>query len=204
MRMTEHFLPCIDTPRCVLTLLRPDNAGLLIAYKEKNRLHLAPWEPAADPQHASLTDSCRQAAQRSVQGYEDGTALQFIAIDRASQRMVAGCNFSNIVRGPLQACHLGYSVDQDRQGQGLMREVAEAGIRHMFDSVGLHRIMANHMPGNSRSEKLLRALGFEREGYARAYLKIAGKWEDMVLNALVRQLPAVCVTVGAVTHFRCY
>jgi ribosomal-protein-alanine N-acetyltransferase len=32
---------------------------------------------------------------------------------------------------------------------------------------------------------LLRALGFEREGVARSYLKIAGKWEDMVLNSLI-------------------
>jgi ribosomal-protein-alanine N-acetyltransferase len=45
--------------------------------------------------------------------------------------------------------------------------------------------MANHMPSNVKSERLLRTLGFEREGYARAYLKIAGKWEDMVLNALI-------------------
>ncbi|MDD5332839.1 MAG: GNAT family N-acetyltransferase [Rhodoferax sp.] len=176
--------PCIETPRCVLTLLCPDNVALLSDYREKNRSHLAPWEPAADPR-VSLAEACRQAARRSWQGYAEGSALQFVAVSRASQRMVAGCNFTNIVRGPLQACHLGYSVDQELQGQGLMREVAEAAIRHMFDSVGLHRIMANHMPANRRSENLLRALGFEREGYARTYLKIAGKWEDMVLNALV-------------------
>jgi ribosomal-protein-alanine N-acetyltransferase len=99
--------------------------------------------------------------------------------------MLAGCNFTNIVRGPLQACYLGYSVDQAHQGQGLMREVVQAGIGYMFGAQGLHRIMANHMPSNVRSEKLLRALGFEREGYARAYLHIAGRWEDMVLNALL-------------------
>jgi len=99
--------------------------------------------------------------------------------------MVAACNFTNIVRGPLQACHLGYSVDQAWQGQGLMREVVQTGIAYMFGTLGLNRIMANHMPSNLRSEKLLRALGFEREGHARAYLRIAGRWEDMVLNALV-------------------
>jgi len=45
--------------------------------------------------------------------------------------------------------------------------------------------MANHAPSNERSEKMLRRLGFEREGYAKAYLKIADKWEDMVLNSLI-------------------
>jgi ribosomal-protein-alanine N-acetyltransferase len=184
-------LPVLQTPRCELNLLRPKHAALLAAYKEKNQAHLGPWEPARSPAHASQEEACEQAAQRSWQGFLSGSSMQFIAIDHAARTMVAGCNFTNIVRGPLQACHLGYSVDQDWQGRGLMREVLQAGISHMFDSVGLHRIMANHMPANMRSERLLRALGFEREGYARAYLLIAGRWEDMVLNALINpRLPA--------------
>jgi ribosomal-protein-alanine N-acetyltransferase len=93
------------------------------------------------------------------------------------------------VRGPLQACNLGYSVDASRQGQGLMREVVQAGIAYMFDTMGLHRIMANHMPSNLRSAKLLQSLGFEREGYARSYLQIAGQWQDMVLNARINESP---------------
>jgi len=170
----------------VLTLLGPDSTPLLLDYRQRNSAHLAPWEPARNPDEGTLEQSCQRAAERSLQGFADGTSVQFIAMERQSQAMVAGCNFTNIVRGPLQACYLGYSVDQDWQGQGLMREVVQAGIGYMFGTMGLHRIMANHMPSNVRSEKLLRALGFEREGYARAYLHIAGRWEDMVLNALIR------------------
>ena len=181
-RMTP---PLIETTRCTLHQLGPQHVAELLDYKTRNHAHLAPWEPAAALPHRSLADACESAAQRAWQGFMDGVSVQFIAIERGSQRMLAGCNFTNIVRGPLQACHLGYSVDQQHQGTGLMHEVASAGIHYMFHSVGLHRIMANHMPANTRSEKLLRALGFEREGYARAYLKIAGRWEDMVLNALV-------------------
>lgn len=182
--MATHALPHLETPRCVLTLLRPETAPLLCAYKERNLAHLAPWEPAHNPEF-TLAQACEQAAHRAWQGFEDGTAVQFLALDRASGEMLAGCNFTNIVRGPLQACYLGYSVDQAFEGQGLMREVVAAGIRHMFHTVGLHRIMANHMVANVRSARLLHALGFEREGYARAYLRIAGRWEDMVLNALI-------------------
>jgi ribosomal-protein-alanine N-acetyltransferase len=178
-------LPGITTQRCLLTLLRPGNADLLLAYKERNQAHLAPWEPARDPMTTSLAQACEQAAQRAWQGWLDGSSLHFIALDPDSSTMLAACNFTNIARGPLQACHLGYSVDQAFEGQGLMREVAQAGIAHLFEQVGLHRIMANHMPSNRRSERLLRALGFEREGVARSYLKIAGKWEDMVLNSLI-------------------
>lgn len=66
-----------------------------------------------------------------------------------------------------------------------MREVLEVGIAWAFDELGLHRLMANYMPRNERSARLLASLGFEREGYAKRYLQIAGAWEDHVLAALI-------------------
>lgn len=187
--MTERPVPCIETRRCVLTLLAPEHAELLLAYRTKNLAHLAPWEPAPESGELSLKQACQRAAATSRQDYAAGSAVKLIAISRSTQGMVAACSFTNIVRGPFQACHLGYSVDCDYQGQGLMHEVLQSAIGYMFDELGLHRIMANHMPVNTRSENLLCRLGFEREGYARAYLKIAGRWEDMVLNALVNPGP---------------
>lgn len=181
--------PLLHTPRCQLSLLQPDNAQLLFAYRQRNDAHLSPWEPTRNPDGGTLEASCHHVAAKSAHAFADGLAVYFIATDRQSGEMVAGCNFTNIVRGIFQACNLGYSVDHTRQGQGLAYEVVQAGIAYMFDTQGLHRIMANHMPANVRSEKLLQRLGFEREGYAKAYLKIAGEWQDHVLNALVNPTP---------------
>ncbi len=175
----------LQTARCQLSLLQPDNAHLLLAYRQRNLAHLSPWEPPPNPDDGTLQDACQRAAAKSAQAYTDGVAVHFIATDPQTGAMLAACNFTNTVRGIFQACHLGYSVDQAWQGRGLMHEVIQAGIAYMFDTQGLHRIMANHLPSNVRSEQLLRRLGFEREGYARAYLKIAGRWQDHVLNALV-------------------
>jgi ribosomal-protein-alanine N-acetyltransferase len=49
----------------------------------------------------------------------------------------------------------------------------------------LHRVMASYRPDNARSGRLLENLGFEREGLAKAYLKIDGQWADHVLTSLV-------------------
>ena len=176
--------PLIVTERTLLHLLTPENAHLAQAYHGINRDHLEPWEPQRAADFHS-EESFVRIAQTSYNAFLAGTEVKFIAVDRVSERMVASCSFTNIVRGPLMACNLGYSVAQALQGQGLMHEVASASIRYMFDVQGLHRIMANHMPSNVRSERLLARLGFEREGYARAYLKIAGQWQDMVLNSLI-------------------
>lgn len=178
-------LPELRTLRCVLTLLRPEHANLWLAYRVDNAAHLDPWEPARDPTEGTLEQATTRKAETSLQVYAAGTAVQFLALDVNTGTMVASCNFTNIVRGPLQACYLGYSVAEHRQGQGLGYEVVQAGIAYMFDTWELHRIMANHMPSNTRSAALLQRLGFEREGYARQYLKIAGRWEDIVLNARI-------------------
>ena len=83
----------------------------------------------------------------------------------------------------MQACYLGYSIDKMLEGQGIMREILEAGIAYIFDEFKLHRIMANYIPNNERSGQLLRSLGFEEEGLAKFYLKIAGSWQDHVLTS---------------------
>ena len=89
------------------------------------------------------------------------------------------------MRGPFDACFLGFSLDQKEQGKGLMYEALQVAITHMFDIEKLHRIMANYRPENIRSANLLKRLGFEEEGRARRYLKINGQWTDHVLTACI-------------------
>lgn len=46
--------------------------------------------------------------------------------------------------------------------------------------------MVNYIPSNIRSERVLLKLGFEKEGLAKSYLKIAGKWQDHILTAKIK------------------
>ena len=80
---------------------------------------------------------------------------------------------------------LGYAIDGQLQGQGLMREGLAAIIKFAFSSeMHLHRLQANVRPENVRSLRLLEQLGFEREGFARDYLFIDGAWRDHAMFAL--------------------
>ena len=95
------------------------------------------------------------------------------------------CSFSNITYGVFQACNLGYSVSEKEQGKGLMFEMLNSSINYVSNKYGLHRIMANYMPINNRSENLLLKLGFKKEGLAISYLKIAGEWQYHVLTSKI-------------------
>jgi len=74
----------------------------------------------------------------------------------------------------------------DATTKGLMFEALDAAVRYAFGPLDFHRVMANYMPRNERSGRLLERLGFEKEGYAKRYLKIDGLWEDHVLTAKIR------------------
>lgn len=86
---------------------------------------------------------------------------------------------------------MGYALDEAAQGRGYMSEACRVGIDYIFKETRLHRIMANYMPHNTRSAAVLERLGFTIEGTARAYLYLAGAWQDHVLTSLPNPEPVV-------------
>jgi [ribosomal protein S5]-alanine N-acetyltransferase len=177
--------PRILTDRLILTLPNETDAGRMARYAVENKEHLAPWEMLRDDEFFIESHWYGQIADWRTEFQED-RSLRLILVDRfkPDSDILGHLGFSNIVRGPFQACYLGYSLDYRAEGKGLMFEALTASISYAFTVLKLHRIMANYMPANARSGKLLRRLNFVVEGYARDYLRIAGNWEDHILTSL--------------------
>ncbi len=70
--------------------------------------------------------------------------------------------------------------------QGFMTEAAGLVCEFAFERLRLHRVEASCLPHNDPSRKLLARLGFTEVGFAKAYLRINGKWEDHVLWGKVK------------------
>ncbi|MFT5014899.1 MAG: ribosomal-protein-alanine N-acetyltransferase, partial [Dinoroseobacter sp.] len=116
---------------------------------------------------------------------QQGLSVALTILDDTDSEVLGVCNFTNIVRGTFQSCHLGYALSARYQGQGLMAEALKPACRYIFETLMLHRIMANYLPRNERSGRLLAKLGFEVEGEAKQYLLIDGHWEDHILTSLI-------------------
>lgn len=98
---------------------------------------------------------------------------------RAEDGGIAGViNISEVVFGVFQSGYLGYYAMANYQGQGLIRAGMNLVIRQAFLHLGLHRLEANIQPGNKASKKLVKKLGFKREGFSPRYLYINGDWRD--------------------------
>lgn len=172
------------TERTVITALSETDIAALQAYSMRNVEHLRAWEPLR-PEGYHEYSAWAERVEQQLQEVEAGRAFRFVARLKGEADILAVVNFSNVVRGAFLACHLGYSIDGQRQGKGLMFEILSALIPRIFDDDGLHRIMANYIPENRRSGELLKRLGFEVEGVARDYLQIAGRWQDHVLTSKI-------------------
>lgn len=172
-----------------MRLVQAHDVPAMLRYLRDNQAHLQPFEPTwADD--CCTEDFWLARVRLNHDEFAAGTSLRLGIFDRDTPaRLLGTINISQIHRGPFDACYLGYGLAADAQGHGLMDEAARRVIRHVFDDMKLHRIMANYMPHNVRSGRLLRRLGFVVEGYARDYLRIAGRWEDHVLTSLTAPQP---------------
>lgn len=87
-------------------------------------------------------------------------------------------NLSNIRRGPAQSALLGYWVDRQCAGRGLVPEGVVLALRFAFEDLALHRVEAGVLPRNDASLRVMDKLGLPAEGITRGMLEINGNWED--------------------------
>jgi ribosomal-protein-alanine N-acetyltransferase len=152
--------------------------------REQSRDFLTPWEPTW------LSDDLTRAAfrrrlRRQAEDMAGDESFAFLIFDSTSEELLGGLTLGGIRRGVAQAATLGYWMGAPHAGKGHMTRAVAAVVRFGFDSLRLHRIEAACIPDNAPSIALLERNGFEREGFARAYLKINDAWRDHILFALL-------------------
>ncbi len=159
-----------------IRLVTVNDAQALSELIRHNRDFLAPWRPVRDESY--FTPEGQEALIRTeLEKRSQGTGFPCVIVDE--QRMIVGqISLNGIVRGAFQSCAMGYWVSQAMNGQGLATAAVNEIVRVAFEELGLHRVQAETLLHNVRSQRVLEHNGFVRFGMAPAYLNIAGKWQD--------------------------
>ncbi|QGU96827.1 GNAT family N-acetyltransferase [Clostridium bovifaecis] len=121
----------------------------------------------------------------SIKQREEDKAYSFGIFEKGTDKLIGNIALTEILRGPLQSCYIGYYLDLDQNGKGYMIEATKLAVRFAFDELNLHRIEAGVMPHNIRSMRVLEKAGFHKEGIAKKNVKINGKWEDHQVLAII-------------------
>lgn len=183
--MENNLQFLLNTPRLILRFPNENDSVQFQAFDERNIGNMSPWRLATGEERKDHKAQLIQWEQE----FKEGKSIRFLLFlkENPEGAIIGFCNFSQIFRGPFQACYLGYHIDAGFEGKGLMSEAVAKAIEYMFEQQKLHRIMANYMPSNERSAGLLQKLGFVVEGRAKKYLLINGRWEDHILTSLTNE-----------------
>lgn len=156
--------------------------------REKSRTFLVPWEPTW-PVDDLTRSAYRRRLRRQAEEMERDEAFPFFVFRSSDHTLLGGLTLGQIRRGVSQTGTLGYWMGETHAGQGYMSRAVRATLVWAFATLRLHRIEAACLPHNDRSIRLLERSGFKKEGYARAYLRINGAWQDHVLFAILDSDP---------------
>lgn len=163
--------------------LTPGNAEELLNYYIKNKNYLAPFEPARDNNFYSL-EVQRNLLNESYKQLINGTNIE-LGIFK-SNRLIGKIKLSNIVYGSLKSGILGYSIDEDEQGKGYMKESVCLFLEYAFDEWELHRVEASVLLDNEKSKAVLKSIGFKETGINEKYLMVNGKWQDHITYYMIK------------------
>lgn len=145
--------------------------------RRENQNHLKPWEPEWDPKHLTRP-SYRARLTRFKKMVSNGNGYPFHIFNAGTGDFMGACNVMEIRRHVAQSAQIGYWLGERYARHGFARASVRAVSKFCFENLGLHRVEAAVQPDNARSIKLLEAVGFQKEGRARDYLKINGSWQD--------------------------
>ncbi|MGA2794375.1 MAG: GNAT family protein [Roseiarcus sp.] len=152
--------------------------------RESCRVFLTPWEPTW-PADDLTRGAFRRRLRRQADEIARDESFPFLIFLEGSNILLGGLTIGGIRRGVAQAATLGYWMGAPHAGKGHMTRAVAVAIAFGFSTLRLHRIEAACIPDNIASATLLERNGFQREGFARAYLCINGDWRDHYLFGLL-------------------
>ncbi len=158
-----------------LKVLTPEDTEDMLRYYISNRNYLEPYEPVREEDFYTYEYQKRTLAE----GYKQFINNMSIAFGIYKNKQLIGkIRISNIVLGSFKNAFIGYSIAENEQGNGYMKEAVNLTLDYAFNDLELHRIEATTLVDNIKSQRVLKACGFEEVGISKKYLYIHGKWQD--------------------------
>ena len=153
--------------------------------RRRSAAWLRPWDATVPPGASARPSTFRALVWRLHKQARAGSTYPF-AID-VDGRFAGQITVNNIVRGSAQFASIGYWLDRECAGRGVMPRAVALVIDHCFTAAGLHRIEIAIRPENSNSLRVVEKLGIREVGYAPKFLHIDGDWRDHRIYAVTRE-----------------
>ncbi|HUX11589.1 MAG TPA: GNAT family protein [Spirochaetia bacterium] len=169
--------PQLQNHRLSLRFFTVEDAEALLRLHRKNQEFFRKYSSTRAPDFYTL-DAQRSAIIREERGRDEGSRYSFGIFLKETGELIGGVALTEVVRGALQSCFIGYFLDREQNGKGYTTEAVNLALRFAFGELKLHRVEAGVMPHNLASMRVLEKCGFQKEGIARKCVEIDGAWQD--------------------------
>ncbi|EKQ57906.1 MULTISPECIES: GNAT family protein [unclassified Clostridium] len=183
-QMSRYSLIELKGKNIVLKNLNSSNAEEILEYYQKNKNYLAPFEPVKDSDFYTL-ETQKKLLNKSYREFLNGTHVDLGIFKE--EKLIGKIKISRIVHGSFRNGTLGYSIDENEQGKGYMKESVKLILDYAFEECELHRIEASALLDNKRSRAVLTQCGFKLTGINEKYLLINGKWMDHATYYILKE-----------------
>jgi Acetyltransferases, including N-acetylases of ribosomal proteins len=174
------MFPVLETERLVLREIVAADAEALFAFRSdpEEQKHNDPPRQTLDEAHALI--------ERLAAEYRDAGAVRW-GLTLKDDGVVVGLLGYNYSTPADRRAGIGYDLKRSLWGRGLMSEAMTAALEHGFRAMDLNRVEAHTNSENVESVRLLRRLGFWREGTFHDHFFEDGAFHDVALFVMLRR-----------------
>ncbi|WP_342769510.1 GNAT family N-acetyltransferase [Nocardioides silvaticus] len=172
-------------PVVTLRPLRRRDAHAWRDARRRNAAWLSPWDATVPPGGDARPTTFKTLVRRLSRAARRGTTYPFVI--EVDGRFAGQVSINNIVRGSAQFASVGYWIDQQFAGRGVMPRAVAMAVDHCFFTARLHRLEICIRPENTNSLRVVEKLGIREVGYAPRFLHIDGDWRDHRIFAVTRE-----------------
>jgi ribosomal-protein-alanine N-acetyltransferase len=167
--------------------LQIDDAPVLASMLTANRSFLAPWQPIRPDAYYTAAGQ-RVAVEKALEQQAAGVSVPLV-IEDSNGTPVGAITLQSIIRGAFQSCSVGFWLAENATGRGLATQALLEATSIAFGDLRLHRVQAETLRHNDRSQRVVQRAGFVQYGAAASYMHIAGFWQDNLLYQLLTPTP---------------
>ena len=152
--------PSLLDAHVVLRPVRVRDAKVWRDSRVRNAAWLRPWEPTnpETPLYRSSVTPYVTMARTMRREARQGLALPWAVV--YDGRFVGQLTVGSILWGSARSGQVGYWVDEQVAGRGIIPTALAMAIDHCFFVVGLHRVEASIRPEIQASRRVVEKLGF--------------------------------------------
>ncbi len=172
--------PILETERLLLRPLAEEDASAIQVIAGDRQIA----DTTISIPHPLDIDGTRQWITAKLKEVEAGHARHWVMVARQTQEMVGSILLRDI-DNEHHLAELGFWIGRNWWGKGYTTEALRRVVRFGFTDLDMNRLYAFHMVRNPASGAVLAKAGFQQEGIMRQRVCKWGKFEDVVVQAVI-------------------